>query len=132
MDAAFLQTLLPADAGVRITDVAIDPAGVAVRLATTAGAAPCPRCRSVSTAVHGRYHRTLRDRPCLGLPVRLLVTARKFVCRRADYPQRVFCERVPELTTPHAHTTGELADAAPAPRPRSGWRGRRTAGPAPL
>ncbi|QDU24243.1 Transposase [Urbifossiella limnaea] len=111
MDAAFLQTLLPADAGVRITDVAIDPAGVAVQLATTADAAPCPQCRSASTAVHGRYRRTLRDRPCLGRPVRLLVTARKFVCRRADCPRRVFCERLPELTAPHAHTTGELADA---------------------
>jgi transposase len=111
MDAAFLQTLLPADAGVRITDIAIDPAGVAVRLAATPAAASCPRCRSASTTVHGRYHRTLRDRPCPGLPVRLLVTARKFVCRRADCPRRVFCERLPELTTPHAHTTGELADA---------------------
>ena len=111
MDAALIQTLLPADAGVRITDVAIDPAGVAVRLATTADATSCPRCRSASTTVHGRYHRTLRDRPCLGRPVRLLVTARKFVCPRHDCPGRVFCERLPELTAPHAHTTGQLADA---------------------
>ena len=111
MDAAFLQSLLPADAGVRITDVAVDPAVVEVRLATTAGAASCPRCRSASTSVHGRYRRILRDRPCLGTPVRLLVTARKFVCRRAACPRRVFCERLPELTAPHAHTTGELADA---------------------
>jgi transposase len=111
MDAAFLQSLLPADAGARITDVAIDRAVVEVRLATTADAASCPRCQSASTTVHGRYHRTLQDRPCLGLPVRLLVTARKFVCRTTDCPRRVFCERLPELTHPHAHTTGELADA---------------------
>jgi transposase len=111
MDAAFLQSLLPADAGVRITAIAVEPAVVEVRLATTGEAAPCPRCRSVSAAVHGRYRRTLRDRPCLGLPVRLLVTARKFACRRTDCPRRVFCERLPELTAPHAHTTGELADA---------------------
>jgi transposase len=111
MDAAFLQSLLPADAGVRITDIAIDPAAVEVRLATTGEAASCPQCRSVATTVHGRYRRTLRDRPCLGLPVRLLVTARKFVCRRADCPRQVFCERLPGLTDPHAHTTGELADA---------------------
>lgn len=111
MDAAFLQSLLPADAGVRITAIAIDPAVVEVRLATTGEAAPCPRCRSVSTTVHGRYRRLLRDRPCLGLPVRLLVAARKFVCRRGDCPRRVFCERLPELTAPHAHTTGELSDA---------------------
>ena len=111
MDAAFLQSLLPADAGVRITAIAVDPAVVEVQLATTGEAAPCPRCRSVTTTVHGRYRRTLRDRPCLGLPVRLLVTARKFVCRRAECPRQVFCERLPELTAPHAHTTGELSDA---------------------
>ena len=111
MDAAFLQSLLPADAGVRIAAISVDPAVVEVQLATTGEAAPCPRCGSVSTTVHGRYRRTLRDRPCLGLPVRLLVAARKFVCRRGDCPRRVFCERLPELTAPHAHTTGELADA---------------------
>ena len=110
MDAAFLQSLLPADAGVRITDVVVGPAVVEVQLATTGEAAPCPRCGSDSATVHGRYRRILRDRPCLGLPVRLLVTARKFVCRRTDCPRRVFCERLPELTAPHAHTTGELAD----------------------
>ena len=71
MDAAFLQSLWPADAGVRITAVAVDPTAVAVRLATTGGAAPRPRCRSASTAVHGRYRRTLCDRSGLGRPVRL-------------------------------------------------------------
>lgn len=111
MDAAFLQSLLPADAGVHITAIAVDRAVVEVCLATIGDAAPCPRCRSVSTTVHGRYHRTLRDRPCLGRPVRLRVTARKFVCRRTDCLRRVFCERLPDLTAPHAHTTGELADA---------------------
>lgn len=110
MDAAFLQFLLPGEAGVRITEVAVDPAVVTVALATTGDAASCPRCRSVSTTVHGRYRRTLQDRPCLGLPVRLLVTARKFVCRRIDCLRRVFCERLPELTAPHARTTGALAD----------------------
>lgn len=111
MDAAFLRSLLPADAGVVITDLTVTADGVAVAVSTTAGTAACPTCCSLSTAVHGRYRRSLRDRPCLGLPVRLLVTARKFVCRRPDCPRRVFCERVPELTTPHARTTGELADA---------------------
>lgn len=81
-----------------------------VALSTTADGAACPQCRSHSSVVQGRYRRTLRDRPFLGLPVRLLVTARKFICRRTDCPRRVFCERLPELTAPHARTTGELAD----------------------
>lgn len=111
MDAAFLRSLLPTDAGVAITDVAVSAEVVTVALSTTADAATCPQCQSVSTAVHGRYHRSLQDRPCLGIPVRLRVTARKFVCRRTECSRRVFCERVPELTNSHARTTGELAAA---------------------
>lgn len=111
MDAAFLQSLLPADAGVRITALTVDSDGVTVALATTGDTSACPQCRSASTAVHARYRRSLIDRPCLGLPVVYAVTVRKFVCRRRDCPQRVFCERLPELTAPHARTTGELADS---------------------
>ena len=111
MDAAFLQSLLPADGGVRITALTVEPTAVVVALATSADTAACPHCGTASAAVHARYHRTLADRPCLGLPVAFAVTARKFVCRRRDCPRRVFCERLPELTDAHARTTGELADS---------------------
>lgn len=111
MDATFVQSLLPADAGVRITALTVGSAGVTVALGTTTAAASCPRCGAVSTSVHARYRRTLADRPCLGLPVVYAVTARKFVCRRRECPQRVFCERLPQLTDAHARTTGELADS---------------------
>lgn len=111
MDAAFLRSLLPADAGVVITGVTVATEAMTVALSTTADAAACPKCCSLSAVVHSRYRRSLQDRPCLGFPVRLLVTARKFVCRRGDCPQRVFCERLPELADPCARTTGELADA---------------------
>lgn len=110
MDAAFLQSLLPADAGVRITALTVEPTAMVVALVTVGDAAACPQCGSASTSIHGRYHRTVRDRPCLGVPVAFAVTARKFVCRRPDCPRRVFCERLPELTARHARTTGELAD----------------------
>ncbi len=109
MDATFLQSLLPAEAGVRITALDIDPAGVTVILATATSTASCPVCGTASAAVHALYRRTLHDRPCLGRPVRLLVSARKFVCRRRECPRRVFCERGPALTAAHARTTAELA-----------------------
>src|SRR5437763_7340956 len=60
MDPAFVESLLPPDAGVRITDIAIEASAVVVRLTTTTVVARCPECGSPSTAVHGRYHRTLR------------------------------------------------------------------------
>jgi hypothetical protein len=76
MDAAFLKSLLPADAGVRITALTVEPAAVVVALITPGEGADCPQCGSASTTIHGRYHRTVRDRPCLGVPVSFAVTAR--------------------------------------------------------
>jgi transposase len=110
MDAAFFSSLLPTEAGVRIAGLTVESTGVSVAVVTTADSATCPRCRSASTAVHARYRRTLVDRPCLGLPVVFAVTARKFLCRQRECPQRVFCERLPEWTDAHARTTGALAD----------------------
>ena len=69
MDAALLQSLLPVDAGVRITALTVESSSVVVALATTADTAACPRCGTISTSVHARYQRTLADRPYLGLPV---------------------------------------------------------------
>jgi hypothetical protein len=38
MDAAFVESLLPPDAGVRITDLAVEPSAVVVRLLAPARA----------------------------------------------------------------------------------------------
>ncbi|QEL16296.1 ISL3 family transposase [Limnoglobus roseus] len=108
MDAAFLRFLLPADAGVCIAAVAVTSGLVSLTLVTTGDGAICPKCWSVTTTVHGRYRRTLHDRPCLGFPVSFAVTARKFACWRTDCPRRVFCERLPELAELHARATSDL------------------------
>jgi transposase len=100
MDVAFLRSLPPANAGVAITELNVTAEMVTVALAATAEAAACPQCRSRSSVARGRYRRTLRDRPCLGRSVRLLITARKSLCRRTDCPRRVYRERLPELTAP--------------------------------
>lgn len=111
MDASILQALLPPEAGVRIQRVVMNPSTLVVELTTVTASATCPRCGNDSASVHGRYRRHLRDQPCLGQPLHLEITARKFVCRRADCPQRVFCERLPELADAQARTTGELAES---------------------
>jgi transposase len=110
MEASILDALLPPEAGVRIQHVVLERSAVIVELVTTSATAACPRCGGPSAAVHSRYRRRLQDQPCRGQPLCLAITARKFACSRAACPQRVFCERLPELTAPHARTTGELTD----------------------
>ncbi len=51
------------------------------------------------------------DLPCTGQPIRLLLTVRKFFCRVASYPRKVFTERLPELLEPFSRLTTRLRTA---------------------
>lgn len=53
---------------------------------------PCLSCGNRSTRVHSRYRRTLADLPWQGLPVRILLHARKFFCSNDRCAQQIFTE----------------------------------------
>lgn len=65
----------------------------------------CPLCFEASSSVHCHYHRTLRDIPCMGRRVQLLLTVRKFSCRNPYCSRKVFAERLPTFVEPWARTT---------------------------
>jgi transposase len=111
MDAAILQALLPNEVGLRIEHVAFESSTVVVEAATTTIESPCPRCQRRSAKRSFLYRRQLRDQPCRGWPLRLTLSAWKFVCPQADCPQRLFCERLPGLARTQARTTTNLDDA---------------------
>lgn len=111
MDATFWNTLLPTEARIQIERVTIEPDSVLVELTSTSPSSPCPHCRRESTTVHARYHRGLEDRPCVGMQLRYRVTARKFRCLNHECRRSIFCERLPELTEPHARGTTELSES---------------------
>jgi len=100
--------LLPPTRSVRLTGMTMEPEGVCLQLTTTAAAAGCPRCAVPSTVIHGRYQRHLTDLPWGTRPVHLQLTVRKFVCRNASCPRRIFTERVPELVASYARKTCRL------------------------
>ena len=50
----------------------------------------------------------LDDLPCLGRPVRLRITVRRFVCPQPEWPRRIFAERLPGFAAPRARTTDRL------------------------
>ena len=59
--------------------------------------AVCPSCRYRSRAVHSIYRRTVADLPLAGAKLFLHLQVRRFFCRHATCPQRIFAERFPTL-----------------------------------
>jgi transposase len=59
--------------------------------------AACPQCRHRSTAVHSAYRRTVADLPMGRTQVLLHLQVRRFFCRHAACPRRIFAKRFPTL-----------------------------------
>ena len=89
--------LLPLPDGLDITSIRKAPEGLLVRISSERPNAPCPICSRVSSEVHSSSRRQLADVPCAGQPIRFCLSVRKFFCRVADCPRKIFTERLPEL-----------------------------------
>ena len=106
----FPDVLLPGSAELELEHLDADPTAIVLTLHPTRPEAPCPRCVQPSTRIHAHYRRTLADRPWAGVPVRLRLRLRKFVCRNPSCPQAVFVERLPTVVAPFAQRSLRLAD----------------------
>ncbi len=78
---------------------------VVVEAVATSATACCPLCGESSSSVHCHYHRRLRDVPCAGRRVQLVLTVRKFTCRNPLCSRKVFAERLPDFVEPFARMT---------------------------
>lgn len=94
-----------------IVAVRADPCRIAVSLRTRGRTARCPLCHRRSRRVRSTYTRTLADLSCGGTPVALIVRVRRFRCRNARCPRRIFAERLPTLAAPYARQTDARRDA---------------------
>jgi transposase len=103
-----IPAFLPHLKGLRLEAVESHEDGIDVLLTTVRPRAPCPLCRRASRRVHSRYARTVADLPWGGVRVTLRVQARRFHCRHAACPRRVFCERLPRLVRPYGRRTEAL------------------------
>jgi transposase len=97
--------LLALPEGMEIDQIQITERGLVVSVISAHPQSCCPLCSQPSSHVHSRYHRTLKDAPCVGRPLQLSLTVRKFFCRNADCSRKVFTERLPELAEPWARMT---------------------------
>lgn len=68
-------------------------------------------CSTPSRHVHSHYSRSPADLPCVGRPIRLLLSVRRFFCKVATCPRKVFAERLPELLEPSSRLTTRLRTA---------------------
>jgi transposase len=89
----------------RVEDRGAD--GVRITARTRTESQACRRCGQVSASGHDRYPRWLRDLPCGGRPVEIMMSVRRFRCANAQCPAATFAEQLSGLT---------------------GWYQRRTAG----
>src|SRR5438132_120978 len=98
-------SLLSLPEGMLIEQIQITENGLIIAVATTSPTSCCPLCSEPSSSIHCHYHRTLRDVPCAGRCVQLVLTVRKFSCRNPYCERKVFAERFPDFVEPRARMT---------------------------
>ncbi|MFC3691627.1 ISL3 family transposase [Chenggangzhangella methanolivorans] len=81
-----------APAGLIVDRVTVEADAIEVCVRSPAVIARCPLCSSPARRIHSRYVRRVADLPFGGRPVRLRLTARRFVCEQARCPRRIFGE----------------------------------------
>ena len=89
--------LFPLPEGLEITSISDTPEEVLVRVTSHRESSPCPLCSTPSSAIHSYYRRHPLDLPCAGRPIRLLLTVKKFFCRQATCPRKIFTRAASRL-----------------------------------
>ncbi|HEU5422431.1 MAG TPA: ISL3 family transposase [Nitrolancea sp.] len=106
-----LPSFLPHLKGLHLAEMTVTDQGVTLHLFATRQTAACPACRQRSHRVHSWYDRTIADRPWGGTTVKLRLRVRRFICRAAACPQRIFAEQLPHLVDRYGRRTHQLRDA---------------------
>ncbi|MFG2873925.1 ISL3 family transposase [Streptomyces sp. NPDC048337] len=97
--------LFPHLSGLVVESISRDAGVVTFRTRARADAGRCPRCRSLSWRVHGRYERRLADAAVGTTPVVIGLMVCRFKCLSPGCPTVTFAEQIPGLTSPHARHT---------------------------
>lgn len=103
--------LFPLGEGLELTQMERHEDQLVLHVTATSPSAVCPQCGQPATRLHSRYRRVVKDLPCTGQAVRLILHVRKFFCDAADCVRKVFAERLPHLVAPWAQMTTRLSEA---------------------
>ena len=99
------QPLLPLPNGLEITSISVAEQELHVRVTSNRSSSSCPLCSTPSHAIHSYYRRQPVELPSAGQIVRILLSVKKFFCRVASCPRKIFTERLPELIEPSSRLT---------------------------
>jgi len=102
---------LPHLDGFKLVAIHFSDENIILQLRPKRKSAVCPLCHHRSSALHSSYIRTLADLPLGGKALSLSVEVRRFRCYQAACSRKIFCERLPQLTRPHARTTLPMSEA---------------------
>ncbi len=103
--------LFPLPEGLELTSISDTPEELLVCVTSHRSSSLCPLCSTPSSALHSEYSRHARDLPCVGRPIRLLFTVRKFFCRTLTCSRKVFTERLPDFIAVSSRLTKRLRTA---------------------
>lgn len=101
----------PLGKGLELTHMERQEDQLVLRVSATSPSAVCPLCQQPATRLHSRYRRVVKDLPCVGQQVRLILHVRKFFCDTVLCVRKVFAERLPDLVAPWAQMTTRLCEA---------------------
>ncbi len=100
--------LLPLPDELEITSISETEQELQVRITSNRSSSLCPLCSTPSYTIHSYYRRKPLELPSVGKTVRLLLSVKKFFCRVASCPRKIFTERLPELLEPSSRLTTRL------------------------
>jgi transposase len=101
----------PLPEGLEMTSINDTPEELLVGVTSHRSSSPCPQCAIPSSAIHSSYCRHPRDLPCVGRPIRLVFTVRKFFCRNPDCCRKIFTEQFPDFIEASSRLTKRLRTA---------------------
>jgi transposase len=98
-------SLLFLSEGMCVERIQITEQGLVIEVEASHPTSCCPLCAQTSDSIKTHYRRVVRDAPCAGRQVQLVLTMRKFYCRNPYCSQKVFTERLPAFVEPWARMT---------------------------
>ena len=97
--------LLSLPEGMCVEQIQITEHGLVIEVEASHPTSCCPLCAQPAYSIKTHYRRVLRDAPCAGRQVHLVLTVRKCYCRNPSCSQKVCTERLPAFVEPWARMT---------------------------
>jgi excisionase family DNA binding protein len=101
----------PLGDGLELTHMERGNGQLLLHITATSRDSACPLCAQPTARLHSRYRRLVKDLPCAGQQVQLILHVRKFFCDTADCARKIFAERLPHLAAPWAQMSIRLCQA---------------------